>query len=39
MHTQFKNLRSLKVNAYEYFHISNKDLHNNLVLKDKNAQH
>ena len=27
------------MNAYKYFHISNKDLRNNLVLKDKNAQH
>ena len=29
----------MKMNAYKYFHISNKDLRNNLVLKDKNAQH
>ena len=34
---QLKNFLSLKMNAYEYFHISNKDLRNNLVLKDKNV--
>ena len=32
---QFKNLRPLKMNACKYFHISNKDLCNNLVSRDK----
>ena len=32
---QFKNLRSLKINACKYFHISNNNLSNNLVSKDK----
>ena len=29
--TQFKDLWSLKMNAWKYSHISNKDLCNNLV--------
>ena len=39
MHMQFNNLWPLKRNAYKYFQISNRNLRNNLALKDKNAQH